>query len=158
YGREGYKKKWAGSAKAIINIVVNYEEGAEQMKPLGDQENETFVEFNHLMPDNMRDLAVESVFEYGSRVGIWRLQRLFDELEVTITILGSAIALERNPDVGEWIKEAGHDVCAHGWRWEKAWRLTREEEKKRIEWAVKSIERTCGEAPKGWYCRYGPSV
>lgn len=158
YGKDGVQAKWPKNAKAVINIVVNYEEGSEQMKPLGDQENETFVEFNPLMPNNMRDLAVESVFEYGSRVGIWRLQRLFDELKIPITVFGCAVALERNPEVGAWIQEAGHDVCAHGWRWEKVWNLTREQEKQRIEWAVKSIEKTCGEAPKGWYCRYGPSV
>lgn len=158
YGKDGFQAKWPNNAKAVINIVVNYEEGSEQMKPLGDQENETFVEFTPLMPNNMRDLAVESVFEYGSRVGIWRLQRLFDELKIPITVFGCAVALERNPEVGAWIKEAGHDVCAHGWRWEKVWNLTREQEKQRIEWAVKSIEKTCGEAPKGWYCRYGPSV
>lgn len=158
YGREGYPKAWTNKGKVVLNIVVNYEEGSEQMKPLGDHENETFVEFNPLMPDNMRDLAVESVFEYGSRVGIWRLQRLFDELKTPITIFGCAVALERNPEVAAWIKEAGHDVCAHGWRWEKVWNLTREQEKERIEWAVKSIEQTCGQAPQGWYCRYGPSV
>lgn len=158
YGREGVKFEWPNKGKVAINIVVNYEEGSEQMKPLGDMENETFVEFTPLMPDTMRDLAVESVFEYGSRVGIWRLQRLFDKYDIPITIFGCAVALERNPEVGAWIQEAGHDVCAHGWRWEKVWNLTRDQERQHIEWAVKSIEKTCGEAPKGWYCRYGPSV
>lgn len=158
YGREGLQAKWPHDARVVVNIAVNYEEGSEQMKALGDKENETFVEFHPLMPDHMRDLAVESVFEYGSRAGIWRLQRLFDDLKVPITIFGCAIALERNPEVGAWIQEAGHDVCAHGWRWEKVWNLTREQEKERIEWAVSSIAKTCGTVPKGWYCRYGPSI
>lgn len=158
YGREGLKVKWPNHARVVLNVVVNYEEGSEQMKSLGDEENETFIEFTPLMPDHMRDLAVESVFEYGSRVGIWRLQRLFDELKIPITIFGCAVALERNPEVAAWIKEAGHDVCAHGWRWEKAWNLSREAEKKRIHWAYDSIRKMCGQAPKGWYCRYGPSV
>lgn len=158
YGRDGIRAKWPGEARVVINIAVNYEEGSEQMKSLGDKENETFVEFNPLMPNHLRDIAVESVFEYGSRVGIWRLQRLFDEFKVPVTIFGCAVALERNPEVGDWIKKAEHDVCAHGWRWEKSWNLTREQEKERIEWAVSSIEKTCGAAPRGWYSRYGPSV
>lgn len=157
YGKEGLAAKWPNNARVVINIAVNYEEGSEQMKPLGDTENEGFVEFNPLMPHHMRDLAVESVYEYGSRVGIWRLQRLFDELNVPITLFGCAVALERNPEVGQWVQEAGHDVCAHGWRWEKVWNLSREVEKQHIDWAVKSIEKTCGIAPQGWYCRYGPS-
>lgn len=158
YGREGLKVQWPNNAQLVLNIAINYEEGSEQMKSLGDTENETFVEFNPLMPDHMRDIAVESVFEYGSRVGIWRLQRLFDELDIPVTIFGCAIALERNPEVASWIKERGHDVCAHGWRWEKAWNLSRDEEQQRIEWAYDSIKNTCGAAPTGWYSRYGPSV
>lgn len=158
YGKKGFSARWPKDARVAVNIVVNYEEGSEQMKSLGDKENENFVEFNPLMPHHMRDLAVESVFEYGSRVGIWRLQRLLDAYKIPITIFGCAVALERNPDVGAWIQEAGHDVCAHGWRWEKVWNLSREEEKQHIDWAVDSIEQTCGAPPKGWYCRYGPSV
>jgi len=158
YGKNGFQAKWPNGARVVLNIVVNYEEGSEQMKSLGDIENEGFVEFPNSIPNNMRDLAVESVYEYGSRVGIWRLQRLFDELNIPITVFGCALALERNPEVGAWIKEAGHDVCSHGWRWEKVWNLTREKEKSHIAWAVESIEKTCGVKPQGWYCRYGPSV
>ncbi|MCG7336581.1 polysaccharide deacetylase family protein [Sporosarcina sp. ACRSM] len=157
YGKEGFAARWPNDARVVVNIAVNYEEGSEQMKSLGDTENESFVEFTPLMPHDRRDLAVESVFEYGSRVGIWRLQRLFDDLKVPFTLFGCAIAIERNPEVGDWIKESGNDVCAHGWRWEKVWRLSREEEKQHMEWAVRSIEQTCGSAPQGWYCRYGPS-
>ncbi|WP_228548286.1 polysaccharide deacetylase family protein [Sporosarcina obsidiansis] len=158
YGREGLQVNWPDEARVVLNIAINYEEGSEQMKSLGDDENETFVEFNPLMPNHMRDIAVESVFEYGSRVGIWRLQRLFDELDIPVTIFGCAVALERNLEVASWIKERGHDVCAHGWRWEKAWKLSREEEKERIQLAYDSIKKTCGTAPAGWYSRYGPSV
>lgn len=158
YGRSGLKVQWPNNAQVVLNIAINYEEGSEQMKSLGDAENETFVEFNPLMPDHLRDIAVESVFEYGSRVGIWRLQRLFDELDIPVTIFGCAVALERNPEVASWIKERGHDVCAHGWRWEKAWNLSREEEQQRIKWAYDSIQKMCGIAPAGWYSRYGPSV
>ncbi|WP_081244078.1 polysaccharide deacetylase family protein [Sporosarcina sp. P33] len=158
YGRKGLQVKWPYDARVVLNIAINYEEGSEQMKSLGDNENETFVEFNPLMPNHMRDIAVESVFEYGSRVGIWRLQRLFDELNIPVTIFGCAVALERNLEVANWIKERGHDVCVHGWRWEKSWNLPREEEKERIRLAYDSIKQTCGVATVGWYSRYGPSV
>ena len=158
YGRRTPEVSWPGGARVALNIVVSYEEGSEQSKPLGDAENEGMVDLPKGFPDDTRDLAVESLYEYGSRVGIWRLARVFDQLEVPITMFASAVAVERNPQVGEWIAEAGHDVCAHGWRWEKTYRLTREQEKERMDWAVRSLARTCGTAPLGWYCRYGPSV
>ncbi|MFT9847066.1 polysaccharide deacetylase family protein [Aneurinibacillus sp. REN35] len=158
YGRNIPKVTWPNNAQVVVNFVISYEEGSEHMKPLGDDENEGMVEIPSSMAPSERDLAVESMYEYGSRVGIWRLQRIFDQLKAPATLFPAAVALERNPEVAAWIKESNHDICAHGWRWEKAWRLTREEEKQRIQWAVESIERTCGIRPVGWYCRYGPSV
>jgi allantoinase len=158
YGRDAPDITWPDGARVALNIVVNYEEGSEQMKPLGDTENEGMVDLPKGMPDSQRDLAVESLYEYGSRTGIWRLQRLLDRLEVPVTVFACALAIERNPEVGAWIKEAQHDVCGHGWRWEKPWKLTREQERQRIDWAIQSLTKTCGTSPVGWYCRYGPSV
>jgi peptidoglycan/xylan/chitin deacetylase (PgdA/CDA1 family) len=159
YGRSGPGDlSWPGDTRVALNIVFAYEEGAERMKPLGDAENEGMVDIPKGMPDSERDLAVESLYEYGSRVGVWRLARLFDSLEVPVTVFAAAVALERNPEVGEWIRETGHDVCAHGWRWDRAWTLGRDEERRRIVRAVSSIERTTGTRPVGWYTRYGPSV
>lgn len=158
YGRNVPKVFWPDNAHVAINFVIAYEEGSEQMKSLGDEENEGMVEIPSSVSSEERDLAVESMYEYGSRAGIWRIQRIFDQLKAPATFFPSAVAVERNPEVGEWIKESDYDICAHGWRWEKAWKLSREEEKRRIEMAVASIEKNCGKRPDGWYCRYGPSV
>ena len=105
-----------------------------------------------------RDLAAESMFEYGSRVGFWRLRRLFVERGLPLTIFGCALALERNPEAAAAIREAGYDVCCHGWRWVKHFELSQAEEREHISRAVASLQQTVGHRPDGWYCRYGPSV
>jgi peptidoglycan/xylan/chitin deacetylase (PgdA/CDA1 family) len=158
YGRNPPGIGWPDGAKVALNFAINYEEGSERSHAFGDDRNEGLAELAREFPAGVRDLAAESVYEYGSRAGIWRLARLFDEREVAVTLFASAVALERNPAVGEWIAERGHDVCAHGWRWEEHWTLSPEEERQHIALAVESIERTCGARPVGWYCRYGPSV
>src|SRR5712691_12974595 len=158
YGRRLPKVVWLNDAKVAVNIVVNYEEGSEYSKAAGDGRNEGLAEINYLMSPDYRDLAAESVYEYGSRAGNWRLMRLFDEYGIKATYFAAAIALERNPEVAQWIKESGHEPCSHGWRWEEHWLLDRDTERQHIAWAVESIEKTCGQRPLGWYCRYGPSV
>jgi allantoinase len=110
------------------------------------------------VPKGGRDLAAESMFEYGSRVGFWRIMRLFAERQLPMTIFGCALALERNPLASEAIRTAGHDCCCHGWRWIEHYRLGEAEERGHIRRAVESLSRTLGERPYGWYCRYGPSV
>ena len=110
------------------------------------------------MPSEHRDLNAESVYEYGSRAGVWRVQRLLDQFDVKCTFFGAAVAFERNPEVAQWLREAGHEPCSHGWRWEEMWTLSREEEREHMLEAIRSIEQTCGTRPLGWYCRYGPSV
>jgi peptidoglycan/xylan/chitin deacetylase (PgdA/CDA1 family) len=158
YGRRLPKVVWPNGANVAVNVVVNYEEGSEYSKPAGDGRNEGLAEINYVMAADYRDLAAESVYEYGSRAGNWRLMRLFDEYGVKVTYFASAVALERNPEVGQWIRESGHEPCSHGWRWEEHWLLDRETERERMRWAIESIERTCGQRPLGWYCRYAPSV
>ena len=158
YGRRQPKVVWPNGAKVAVNLVVNYEEGSEYSKPAGDGRNEGLAEIPYVMDTQYRDLCAESVYEYGSRAGIWRLMRLFDEYDVKVTFYACAVALERNPEVGQWIQEAGHEPCSHGWRWSEHWLFDREQERQHMQWAVESIERTCGERPLGWYCRYGPSV
>jgi len=105
-----------------------------------------------------RDLAAETMFEYGSRVGFWRLIRLFQERHLPLTVFGCALAIERNPLAAEAIRKAGFDVCSHGWRWIKHFELSRVTERQHIRKAIASFEKTVGERPLGWYCRYGPSV
>ena len=158
YGRHVPKARWPNDARVAINLVVNYEEGSEYGHGNGDGRNDGLTEVIYAMDPTYRDLCAESVFEYGSRAGIWRLERLFTELKVPVTFYGCAVAFERNREVGAWIREAAHEVCSHGWRWEEVWRLSRSEEMDHIRLAIDSIKETCGERPVGWYCRYGPSV
>ena len=158
YGRRPPRVVWPNEASVAVQLVVNYEEGSEYSKPAGDERNEGLAEIPYVMDPEHRDLCAESVYEYGSRAGIWRLLRAFDEFGVKVTFFACAVALERNPEVAEWIREAGHEPCSHGWRWGEHWLLDRDEERERLRAAIGSIERTCGERPLGWYCRYGPSV
>jgi len=158
YGRRLPRAFWPNGAKVAVNLVVNYEEGSEYSKPAGDERNEGLAEISYNLQSQYRDLCVESVYEYGSRAGIWRIMRLFDEYNVKVTFFACAVALERNPEVGQWMQESGHEPCSHGWRWSEHWRFNREEEKERLRWAIELIKQTCGERPQGWYCRYGPSI
>jgi allantoinase len=158
YGPTPPDPKWPGGARLALNICINYEEGGEPAVPDGDEISETGLTEGGAGGFSGRDLAAESMFEYGSRVGFWRVLRLLHERRLTATILGCALALERNPLVCGAIREAAFDVCAHGWRWERHQNLSAEEERERIHRTVASIERSVGARPLGWYCRYGPSV
>ncbi|SDO33432.1 Peptidoglycan/xylan/chitin deacetylase, PgdA/CDA1 family [Paenibacillus sp. yr247] len=159
YGRSVPKVKWPDGAKVVINLVLNYEEGSEFSLPSGDNRQEGFTEYDYpAMDPRYRDLAAESVYEYGSRAGVWRLARLFDRYGIKITVSACAVALKRNPEVASWIVEAGHETMAHGWRWSELWLMSREEEKEEIRRAVADIEQMTGQRPVGWNSRYGPSV
>jgi peptidoglycan/xylan/chitin deacetylase (PgdA/CDA1 family) len=158
YGRHIPKVRWPNNARVAINIVLNYEEGSEYTHPAGDQKNDGLTEIPYVMESTYRDLAAESVYEYGSRAGVWRVQRLIDGYKLPLTCFAAATALERNREVADWLREAGHEPCSHGWRWEEVWRLSRAEEYQHILWALASFEETVGQRPQGWYCRYGPSV
>jgi putative urate catabolism protein len=152
--------KWPGGARIALNFVMNYEEGSEPSIQDGESFTETGLTEAHGLNQGVvgRDLAGESMFEYGSRVGFWRLMRLFQERGLPMTIFGCALAMERHPPASAAIKAAGHDVCSHGWRWIKHFELSEEEEREHIRKAVAAIEKMTGERPLGWYCRYGPSV
>ncbi|HZU15199.1 MAG TPA: polysaccharide deacetylase family protein [Candidatus Dormibacteraeota bacterium] len=158
YGRRKPKVRWPSGARVAVSLVVNYEEGSEYSKPAGDGRNEGLAEISYAFGQEHRDLAAESIYEYGSRAGVFRLLDLFDEYGLKTTFFTAAVALERNPEVAAWIRESGHEPCSHGWRWIEHWLLDREEERRHIRWAIESIQETCGERPLGWYCRYGPSV
>ena len=158
YGQRIPRVIWPNEARVAVNFVINYEEGSE-VHIAADGRNETILgEMSLGLESSYRDLALESVYEYGSRTGIWRLQRLFDTRNIPVTVFAAAIAVERNPEVGRWLSDTEHEICSHGWRWEEVWRLSRDEERTHIDAAVSSFEATCGRRPLGWYCRYGPSV
>ena len=160
YGPNPPDPKWPGGARLALNFVVNYEEGSEPSMQDGEGYTETGLTESSTSSQGLkgRDLAGEGMFEYGSRVGFWRLQRAFLERGLPLTVFGCALALERNPLAAQAIRAAGWDVCCHGWRWVRHFQLTEAEEREHIQKAVKSLEQTVGERPAGWYCRYGPSV
>jgi allantoinase len=160
YGAHPPDARWPGGARLALNFVMNYEEGSEYSLMDGDGFSDAgLTELpGSPVPCGGRDLAAESMFEYGSRVGFWRLMRLFAERGLPMTIYACARALERNPAAAAAIKAAGHDICCHGWRWIEHFKLTEEEEREHIRLAVESLTRSMGARPLGWYCRYGPSV
>jgi putative urate catabolism protein len=160
YGPNPPDPKWPGGARLAVNFVLNYEEGSEYS--IGDGDGRSEVSLTEMPASPVlageRDLAAESMFEYGSRVGFWRIMRVFAERQLPMTIFGCALALERNPAAAQAIVAAGHDICCHGWRWIEHFKLGEAEERHHIRRAIESLERTVGERPLGWYCRYGPSV
>lgn len=160
YGERPPVVQWPGGAQLAINFVVNYEEGAENRFEDGVGRRESVGEAPSPVPVDppQRDLANESMFEYGSRAGVWRLLRLFGTHGIPVTFFAAARAIERNPAVGRAITSGGHDICAHGNRWTEHFLMDREAERLEIERAVTSITDNTGQAPTGWYCRYGPSI
>ena len=152
--------QWPGGARIALNFVMNYEEGSEPSIGDGESFSERGITESPGPDPDMRgrDLAAESQFAYGSRVGFWRLHRLFKERALPMTVFGCALALERNPRAAAAIVEAGYDVCCHGWRWIKHYALDEAAEREHIRMAIESLQRTVGARPLGWYCRYGPSV
>lgn len=158
YGAQPPAFRWPGDASVAIQIVVNYEEGSEYSLPMGDGRNDMLGEIPYALPGDQRDMTVESIYEYGSRAGVWRLLRIFVEAGIPVTFFAAAVALEKNPDVAKALMAAGHEPCSHGYRWVEHFAMTREQERESIRLAIASFEQTCGVRPLGWYCRYGPSV
>lgn len=158
YGRDIPRVTWPNGARLALSLVVNYEEGSEYNIPDGDGRNEGYGEIQYTMRPDVRDLSTETIYEYGSRAGVWRLLRLFKQYDIKVTFFACALAVERNPAVGLAIQEDGHEVCSHGWRWDEPWEMSREEERERIYKAIASFEKTCGERPYGWCTRYGPGI
>jgi allantoinase len=160
YGRKPPNPRWPNDARLAINFVLNIEEGAEYSIGDGDDVSEASVtEFEvSYVPRGSRDLTVESMFEYGSRVGVWRVLRLFEEHGMPLTLNACALAVERNSEIAAAIRERNYDVCCHGWRWEDHFLLSEEEERRHIARAIESLQRATGRRPLGWCCRTGPSV
>ncbi len=158
YGRNVPQIQWPGGAKIAVSLVVNYEEGAEYSIQDGDSHHETNSEVPSPVPAGERDLNNESFFEYGSRVGVWRLLNMFDKYKVSSTFFCCALALERNPQVASEVVKRGHEVCGHGYRWEEYHLMGVEEERLAIQKTVASLKQTTGQRPVGWFTRYGPSL
>ena len=157
YGRNPPRVKWPGDARIAISVVVNYEEGSEYSTLDGDETHEVNNEVPSPVPVSQRDLANESFFEYGSRVGVWRLMSILDDFSISASFFCCALALERNPEVGREIVRRGHEVVGHGYRWEEYYLMDIESEREAIHRTIDSLERTTGVKPVGWYTRYAPS-
>ena len=159
YGANPPDPKWPNGARVAVNFVMNYEEGSEPSVQDGEGYTETGLTESTTSSNGLkgRDLAGEGMFEFGSRVGFWRLMRAFQERGLPMTIFGCALAFERNQEAADAVKASGFDICSHGWRWVKHFDLSEAEERDHIQKAVKSLRQTVGD-PAGWYCRYGPSV
>lgn len=154
YGGRPPHPRWPGDARLALNLVVNYEEGSEPSIADGDAESEAGLTEGGATGG--QDLGTESMFQYGSRVGYWRLARILGERELPATVMGCALALERNPAVAADIRTRPFDVCAHGWRWERHALLDEATERDRVARTVASLTGTVGARPLGWYCCYAP--
>ncbi len=153
YGATPPDPQWPGGARLALQIVLNYEEGAERCVLHGDPASETFLaEISGAEAFvGVRHMSMESLYEYGSRAGVWRLLRVFKERALPITVFGVAMALERNPEAVAAMVEAGHEIASHGWRWISYQFVDAETERQHIALAVKAIEKLTGQRPLGWY-------
>ena len=152
YGAKKLKVKWPNNARIALQIVLNYEEGAENCVLHGDKHSEVFLsEIIGAQPVKGRHINMESLYEYGSRSGFWRLHKLFQEKKIPITIFGVGMALEKNPEICKAIKDANYEVASHGWRWIDYQSVKKSEEKKHMKLAIKKIKEIFGERPLGWY-------
>ena len=152
YGSKEPKVVWPNNAKLALQIVLNYEEGGENNILHGDKHSETFLsEIIGAQAFKDRHINMESMYEYGSRRGFWRLHKLFQEKKIPITIFGVAMALERNPEVCEAIKNGNYEVACHGWRWIDYQNIKKSTEKKDMKLAIKTLKQIFGQRPLGWY-------
>ena len=153
YGRTPPQAEWPNGARLALSIVLNYEEGAEYSVLHGDPHSESILSDLGVMSPiiGARNLNIEQLYGYGSRVGVWRLLDLFGERRIPLTIYAVGMALERNPEVATAIVAAGHEVASHGWRWIDYQDMPEAEERQHISRAVATIERLTGQRPLGWY-------
>jgi len=153
YGEHPPDPRWPGGARLALSFVLNYEEGGERTPLKGDPESEAYLHEVVGAPPTVgrRNLNTESMFEYGSRAGFWRVHRIFREHDLPLTVYAVAQALERNPQAGRAMVDAGWEVASHGWRWIDYLDVTEEDERTDMHRAIDTIERVCGTRPVGWY-------
>ncbi len=153
YGQTLPDPRWPGKARIAVQFVLNYEEGAENSILHGDAASEAFLsEMVGAQPlYGVRHMSMESLYEYGSRAGFWRLMRIFAERQLPLTVFAAGMALERNPEAASAMAEAGHEVASHGWRWIDYQYVPEDIEREHMGRAIEAIKRLTGTRPVGWY-------
>jgi len=158
YGRTPPQFRWPDGSAVAISVVLNYEEGAEYSLLDGDPSGDAWGETVTALPPPIRDLGTETHYEFGSRVGVWRIVRIVEELGIPISVDAPAVALERNPPFAAWLRDGPHEVIGHGYRWTEDSQMTREQEREALRLAIASVRRTTGRRVRGWIVRTMPSV
>ena len=152
YGRTPPHPAWPGQARIALQFVLNYEEGGESCVLHGDAASETFLsEIIGAAAFPMRHMSMESLYEYGSRAGLWRVLRLFEERKLALTVFGVAMALQRNPEAVAAFRELGHEIACHGLKWISYQHIDAASERAHIAEAVQIMRELTGAAPLGWY-------
>ena len=153
FGRELPDPRWPGGARLAVQFVINYEEGGENCILHGDDASEAFLsEIIGAAPlPGVRNMNMESIYEYGSRAGFWRLHRAFTGRGLPVTVYGVAMALARNPQAVAAMREASWEIASHGYRWIEYQHMSEEEEREHIRSAIDIHTRSTGERPLGWY-------
>ncbi len=153
YGGNPPHARWPGGARIAVQFVLNYEEGAENSVLHGDPTSETFLsEIVGAQAFEARHMSMESMYEYGSRAGVWRLLREFDQRGLPLTVFGVAMALQRNPEVVQAFLDRGDEIACHGWRWIHHQHMSETRERRHIALATQIVrDLTGGQWPLGWY-------
>ncbi|HMA13405.1 MAG: allantoinase PuuE [Bacteroidota bacterium] len=153
YGETPPDADWPGGARIAVQFVINYEEGGENSILHGDAASEAFLsEIVGAQPwPGQRHMNMESIYEYGSRAGFWRLHRLFTAAGIPITVYGVATALQRNPAAVAAMQRAGWEIASHGLKWIEYKDFTKDEERRHLEKAIRIHTEITGERPLGWY-------
>lgn len=157
YGASPPDPQWPGGARIAVQVVLNYEEGGENCVLHGDCASEAFLSeiIGADARQGVRHLSMESIYEYGSRVGVWRLKHLFETYQIPVTVFAVGMAVERNPQPILALHAAGHEICSHGYRWIDYQYVDENTERAHMRQAIQAIERTTGERPLGWYTGRG---
>jgi putative urate catabolism protein len=152
YGRNPPFADWPGGARVAVQFVLNYEEGGENCVLHGDAGSEQFLsEIVGAASFPARHMSMESIYEYGSRAGVWRLLREFERRGLPLTVFGVSMALERHPELTAAFGELGHEIACHGWRWIHYQSMDEATEREHLVRGLETIERMTGQRPVGWY-------
>jgi putative urate catabolism protein len=152
YGRNPPHARWPGQARIAVQFVLNYEEGGENNVLHGDPASETFLsEIIGAQAFPMRHMSMESLYEYGSRAGLWRLLRMFEQRKMPVTVFGVAMALKRHPEAVAAFRELGHEIACHGLKWISYQNVDIDTERAHMKEAVAIMRDLTGAAPLGWY-------